>query len=497
MGSWVHPICDIDNMFCVSLVSSMGIVIFTIFCGWYLLSKSLVGKNKAPLPPGTFGLPFIGETLAFIRDCQANKILEDFVNPRIAKYGQVFKTHLLLSPAVSLGAPEGNKFWFSNEYKLVQASWPRSVTRLLGGGSIFSKKGEEHKQARHVLMAFFGPNGLQSFVPKMHKTTIAHFAQFWEGKDEIMAGNSIKHLTFSLAIDLFMSIKEGPDFYSLQHHMKAYVAGMSQLPLNFPGTIYRKAIISRENLFGTLDKVICCRRKDIEEGKISTCPDLLSILISTPNQEGHLATNEEIKDNILSLLWAGHDTTNCTLTVVLKYLFLNPHCLHEVIKEQKEIEVAKAGALLNWDDTRKMKYTWQAIQEAMRLQPIVQMSFRELLQEFEYGGFTIPKGWRLFWHVGRSHMSPEFFLNPKTFDPSRFGATGPPPFTYLAFGGGPHLCIGSEYARTEMVVFLHHLVLNYEWSMVDPNEPIAMDPFPTFQKGLHLKIHKKRSSNFL
>jgi cytochrome P450 family 26 subfamily A len=61
------------------------------------------------------------------------------------KLVQVFKTNLLLSPAVSLGAPEGNKFLFSNEYKLVQASWPRSVTRLLGRGSILSKIGEEHK----------------------------------------------------------------------------------------------------------------------------------------------------------------------------------------------------------------------------------------------------------------------------------------------------------------------------------------------------------------
>ncbi|KAH9570075.1 hypothetical protein CY35_02G021200 [Sphagnum magellanicum] len=496
MGSWVHPNCNIDNMFCVSLVSSMGIVvvIFTIFCGWYLLSKSLVGKNKAPLPPGTFGLPFIGETLTFLLACKANKVVEDFINSRVAKYGQVFKTHLLLSPAVSLGAPEGNKFLFSNEYKLVQNSWPRSVTRLLGRGSILVKTGKEHKQARHVFMAFFGPNGLQSFVPKMHKTTIAHFAQFWEGKDEIMAGNSNTHFTFSIATDLFMSIKEGPNLYSFQHHMKAYSTGLSQLPLNFPGTLYRKAIISRENMLGILDKMICCRRKDIEEGKISTCHDLLSILISTPDEEGHLATNEEIKDNMLTLLYAGHDTTSCTLSVVLKYLFLNPHCLHEVIKEQKEIEVAKAGELLNWDDTRKMKYTWQVIQEAMRLQPIVQMAFREALKEFEYGGFTIPKGWRLFWHVGRSHMSPEFFPNPKTFDPSRFGGTGPPPFTYLPFGGGPRTCIGSEYARTEMVVFLHHLVLNYECSMVDPNEVIEMDPFPTFQKGLHLKIHKKRSS---
>jgi hypothetical protein len=69
----------------------MGIVvvIFTIFCGWYLLSKSLVRKNKAPLPPGTFGLPYIGETLAYLRACKANKVTEDFVNPHVAKYGQV------------------------------------------------------------------------------------------------------------------------------------------------------------------------------------------------------------------------------------------------------------------------------------------------------------------------------------------------------------------------------------------------------------------------
>jgi hypothetical protein len=72
--------------------------------------------------------------------------------------------------------------------------------------------------------------------------------------------------------------------------------------------------------------------QDMEDGKISPCQDLLSILISTPDDQGHLVSNEEIKDNILVLLFGGHDTLAGTFVVVLKYLFLNPHCLQEVIK---------------------------------------------------------------------------------------------------------------------------------------------------------------------
>jgi cytochrome P450 len=91
----------------------------------------------------------------------------------------------------------------------------------------------------------------------------------------------------------------------------------------------------------------------------------------------------------------------------------------------------------------------------------------------------------------RSHLSSQFFSYPERFDPSRFEGRGPQPFTYSPFGGGPRICPGSEFARTEMVIFLHHLVLNYEWSMIDPFEKMTMKPVPTFQKGLQLRIHKK------
>jgi cytochrome P450 len=134
----------------------------------------------------------------------------------------------------------------------------------------------------------------------------------------------------------------------------------------------------------------------MEEGKVSSQHDLLSVMISTLDQDqDQLATNEDIKDNILMFLFAGHDTSVSTLAGALKYLFLNPQCLQQVIKEQKEIAIEKAGSSLNWDDTRKMKYTWQVMQECLRIQPAVEVGFRECIKEFEYEGFTIPKGWRV------------------------------------------------------------------------------------------------------
>ncbi|KAH9548171.1 hypothetical protein CY35_11G074800 [Sphagnum magellanicum] len=480
-----------NNMFAGGsmLVSSkvglaVGIIItmvVAIVCGWwwhYVLSKESKARTssnkKAPLPPGSLGLPLLGETLEFLRLTQANRSAE-FLNRRVAKYGQVFKTHLLFSPAVSVGAPDGNKFLFANENKLVQNSWPSPVKKLFGPNSLMNKTGEQHKHARRIFTSFFGPDGLQRFVPRMDKMVRAHFVQFWEGKDEIMAFAVIKQFAFALAADLFFSITEGPQFWSLERDLFTLSQGIAQPPLDFPGTAYHNAKLSRNRILCTLDTIICQRRKDMEEGKISSQHDLLSVMISTRDQDqDQLATNEDIKDNILMFLYAGHDTSVSTLAGALKYLFLNPQCLQQVIKEQKEIAIEKAGSPLNWDDTRKMKYTWQVMQECLRVQPALE----------------------LFWHLGRSHMSPQFFPNPERFDPDRFEGLGPPPFIYMPFGGGPRICLGAEFARTEMVVFLHYLVLNYEWNMVDPNEGVVRNPLPVFQKGLPLKIRMKQPLEF-
>lgn len=94
------------------------------------------------------------------------------------------------------------------------------------------------------------------------------------------------------------------------------------------------------------------------------------------------------------------------------------------------------------------------------------------------------------WSVGRSHYSPEHFPNPRKFDPSRFESSGPAPYTFVPFGGGPHMCLGNEFARTEIMVYLHYLVLNYKWEMVDAEETISIQPMPSFAKQLQLRVHR-------
>jgi cytochrome P450 family 26 subfamily A len=118
-----------------------------------------------------------------------------------------------------------------------------------------------HRHAHHVFTSFFGPDGLQSFVPRMEKMVRDHFVKFWERKDEIMVFAIIKQFTFALAADLFFSITEGPQFWSLEHDLFTLSQGIGLPPIDFPGTSYHNAKLSCDRILSALDTIICQRRK--------------------------------------------------------------------------------------------------------------------------------------------------------------------------------------------------------------------------------------------
>ncbi|BAH93954.1 Os07g0520100, partial [Oryza sativa Japonica Group] len=125
--------------------------------------------------------------------------------------------------------------------------------------------------------------------------------------------------------------------------------------------------------------------------------------------------------------------------------------------EQEEIARRKGpNEPLTWDDVSRMKYTWKVALETLRTVPPIFGSFRTAVKDIEYHGYHIPKGWQVFTAQRITHLDGNFFNDPVKFDPTRFdNHTSIPPYCFVPFGGGPRMCPGNEFARTEILVTMH------------------------------------------
>ncbi|XP_056165124.1 beta-amyrin 28-monooxygenase-like [Syzygium oleosum] len=454
--------------------------------------KLLKPKTARPnLPPGSFGWPVIGESLEFLR-CQRGGHPEKFVRDRMSRYNSpIFKTSLLGERMAVLCGPAGNKFLFSNEGKKVALWWPSSVGKLMGR-CLVSKAGDEARLDKKMLMSFFNPEALMRSVGVIDEFTKDHLRTQWEGKDRLEAYSTLKQHTFSLACRLFMSITDPQIVSRLADHFHVFLRGVVGLPLDVPGTSFYQSKKAANSIRKELRVLVKWRRTELERKTASPSQDIMSHLIANGDENGKLMPEAEIINNMLNLLFAGHDTSTSTLVLIIKYLSELPHVLEKVIAEQREIAASKArGELLQWGDLQKMRYSWNAILEVMRMTAPIYGSFREALVDFTYEGYTIPKGWKLHWSACSTHTDRNYHPRTLTFDESRFEGSGPAPYTYVPFGGGPRMCLGLEFARAELLVFFHNLVIGFHWSLVNPDEKIIYDPMPIPVKGLPIRLRPR------
>ncbi|KAF8041129.1 hypothetical protein BT93_B3143 [Corymbia citriodora subsp. variegata] len=453
-----------------------------------LLKPKTAGRN---LPPGSFGWPIIGESLRFLR-AQRDGSPEKFVQDRMNKYGTpVFKTSLLGEPMALLCGPAGNKFLFTNEGKKVALWWPSSVRKLLGR-CLVSKAGDEARSDKKMLMSFFNPDALMRSVGVIDEVTRDHLRTQWEGKDQLEVYSTLKKHTFDLACRLFMNITDPQLISRLADHFHVFLRGVVDLPLNVPGTNFYQSKKAADSIRKELRVLVKQRRMELEKKTASPSQDVMSHLIASGDENGKLMPEAEIINNMLLLLFAGHDTSTSTLVLIIKYLDELPHVLDKVVTEQGEIAASKAqGELLQWGDLQKMRYSWNVVSEVMRMTAPIYGSFREALVDFTYEGYTIPKGWKLHWSACSTHRDPDYHPRTLTFDESRFEGSGPAPYSYVPFGGGPRMCLGLEFARAELLVFLHNLVNGYRWSLVDPYEKIIYNPMPIPVKGLPIRVRPR------
>ncbi|XP_076885482.1 beta-amyrin 28-monooxygenase-like [Bidens hawaiensis] len=410
------------------------------------------------LPPGSFGWPVLGETLDFQRsrkDGGANK----FIRGRIDRYDSplVFKTSLLGERMAVFCGPEGNKFLFANENKLVVSWWPKAI-RSLFGKCLNTSRGYEAKWLRKIMLPYVGPDALSNrYDIVMDVVTRVHIQNQWEGRSEVTVFDTVKPYLFELACLLFISLDDPTHVAKLGSLFNTFLTGIGSLPIDIPGTRFYYGKKATNAIKKQLIMLINQRKQQ----NASSFEDLLS-----------------------------HDTSAVSITLLMKSLGEHPDVYKNVLKEQMGILEGKApGEALNWEDIQKMRYSWNVVCEVLRLNPPVIGAFREALVDFEYAGYTIPKGWKIMWSAAMTHKEEDNYPNVTKFDPSRFEGTGPTPFAYVPFGGGPRMCLGKELARMQILVFLHNIVTKFSWDLLIPDEKIEYDPFATPVKGLPIRLH--------
>ncbi|KDP42282.1 hypothetical protein JCGZ_01606 [Jatropha curcas] len=407
------------------------------------------------LPPGSTGWPLIGESIEFL----------------------------------TTGRKAGNKFLFSNENKLVTAWWPSSVNKIFPSSKQTSSQ-EESMRMRKLLPQFLKPEALQRYIGIMDVVAQSHFAFNWDNKQQVTVFPLAKMYTFSLACRLFLSMEDREQVEKFAKPFDVLASAIIAIPIDFPGTSFNRGIKASNLVRKELLKIIKQRKNDLGENKASQTQDILSHMLTTADDKGQFMSEIEIADKILGLLIGGHDTASAAITFVVKYLAEMPQVYEKVFEEQMRIAKTKgAGELLNWEDIQKMKYSWNVACEVMRLAPPLQGAFREAITDFTYADYTIPKGWKLYWSANSTHRNPECFPDPEKFDPSRFDGNGPAPYTFVPFGGGPRMCPGKEYARLEILIFMHNIVKKFKWEKWLPQENIIVDPLPIPAKGLPIVLH--------
>ncbi|KAK4742400.1 hypothetical protein SAY87_000401 [Trapa incisa] len=465
----------------------MALILLAIYLICALLSPFLTSERrcprpKLPLPPGTLGWPYVGETFQLYS--QDPNI---FFASKVKRYGPIFKTHILGCPCVMVSSPEAAKFVLVTKSHLFKPTFPASKERMLGKQAIFFHQGPYHSKLRKLVLRAFMPEAVRSKVSDVESLAIDCLKSM-EGRSIDNTFLELKTYSFNVAL---LSIF-GKDEMTYREDLKRcyYILekGYNSMPINLAGTLFHKSMRARRELGQILAKILATRRQ--RKFQHDQHHDLLSSFMGDKES----LSDEQIADNIIGVIFAARDTTASVLTWIIKYLAENPTVLQAVTEEQEAVikskgESGKQG-MLTWEDTKNMPLTSRVIQETLRVASILSFTFREAVEDVEYGGHLIPKGWKVLPLFRNIHHNPEIFPEPEKFDPSRF-EIAQKPNTFLAFGNGTHSCPGNELAKLEILALLHHLTTKYRWSLMGPLDGIQYGPFALPQNGLPIRLFRR------
>ncbi|PWA45691.1 cytochrome P450 [Artemisia annua] len=289
----------------------LSFIILVIFLFLFTSSGS---KKTLPLPPGTLGWPYIGETFQLY-----SQNPNVFFASKVKKYGSIFKTHVLGCRCVMISSPALAKLVLVTKSHLFKPTFPASKERMLGKQAIFFHQGDYHMKLRRLVLRAFTPESIKNIIPDIESIAVDSLNS-WENR-LINTFQEMKTFTFNVALLSIFGKDEVLYREDLKRCYYILEKGYNSMPINLPGTLFNKSMKARKELAQIVAKLLALRRENKNEHK-----DLLASFME--DKEG--LTDEQIADNIIGVIFAARDTTASVLTWIVKYLAENPSVLQAV-----------------------------------------------------------------------------------------------------------------------------------------------------------------------
>ncbi|KAL5759342.1 hypothetical protein ACOSP7_017867 [Xanthoceras sorbifolium] len=462
----------------VLLLTVCGLVMVFCFC-FALLKWNEVRYASKGLPPGTMGWPFFGETTEFL------KYGPNFMKNQRARYGSLFKSHILGCPTVISMDPELNRYILMNEGKGLVPGYPKSMREIVGKHNIAAVHGATHKYIRGSMLSLIGPASIRMQLLSKIDMLMKSYLDNWDGKT-VDIQERTNEMALLIAFKQIVEIESSKIYETFKTEFDKLVVGTLSLPINIPGSNYHHGFQGRKRVIRLLTKIMKERR-----ASSVTHNDMLDELLRNEDSNYKLS-DEEIIDQVITILYSGYETVSKTTMMAIKYLHDHPRALQELRDEHLAIRKRKRPEdPIDWNDYKSMSFTRAVIFETSRLATIVNGVLRETTKDVELNGFIIPKGWRIYVYTREINYDPFLYPEPFTFNPWRWldnKSLESHNYCFI-FGGGTRLCPGKELGITKISMFLHHFVTRYRWEEVG-GDKLVQFPRVEAPNGLHIRVSK-------
>ncbi|KAL7543992.1 hypothetical protein ACHAXR_013437 [Thalassiosira sp. AJA248-18] len=458
-----------------------------------------VKRIQRKLPPGYLGIPVYRE-IQFVANIARGGIQRTLEDAR-SKYGTFFSQSFLGQVNIALGGQEDLMWLFNNDRKaLTEVSWPPNIVMLLGPGAVANQTGKYHRVLRRLLEPYFAPKFVSNYLTCMDKTTLDEL-DGWCSSGEYHSSEVFK--MYALQLFYVSSFGQADDdmIATLHDDFKLWIAGfMSVTTKRIPGTAIDDAMKARDRILNTVDGLIDRFMVENPEESELAQTTIVGRLIYGKDKDGNsMMTRDEMKDNILNLIFAGHDTTYASISTLLYHLSQNPDAMEALADE-----VSTLSETLKPEELKKAPVLNACIHESWRMDPPVMGGFRKATKEIKHKGYSLDAGQLFNYSIILATTDEGLYKNHDKFDMRRFLPkdhllyrpkvdAGIDPLqgrtNYPIFGGGTHVCLGKAFAQLELRVLAARLFKHYK---VDVRNPKKLY-FPVNGWNIEFKLTKRKN----